>query len=160
GRAPHDPERAQGRPQARRGAAYQPALPQPVSPGARCTAAASQARARAPLLRRPPGGFRRHLRVGAPLPGVLRATSSEDGRSLSSARPAPDRSRTRSERVACKAVPLSRISYPSYLTKDVKMISEDTVVSVANGLSVAELDGEAVVLSSHTSTYFGLNEVG
>ena len=40
------------------------------------------------------------------------------------------------------------------------MISENTVVTVADGLSVADLDGEAVVLSSHTSTYFGLNEVG
>jgi hypothetical protein len=38
------------------------------------------------------------------------------------------------------------------------MLTEDSVVAVSDGLSVADLDGEAVILSS--STYFGLNEVG
>ncbi|MDX1420387.1 MAG: PqqD family protein [Rubricoccaceae bacterium] len=40
------------------------------------------------------------------------------------------------------------------------MVTEDTVVVAAEGLSVAELDGEAVILSPHTSAYFGLNDVG
>ena len=40
------------------------------------------------------------------------------------------------------------------------MITEDTVVATADGLSVADLEGEAVILSSRTSAYFGLNEVG
>lgn len=38
-------------------------------------------------------------------------------------------------------------------------VTEDTTVVAAAGLSVAELDGEAVILSPHTSDYFGLNEV-
>jgi hypothetical protein len=40
------------------------------------------------------------------------------------------------------------------------LLTEDTVIAAADGLSVADLDGEAVVLSPHNSTYFGLNAVG
>ena len=40
------------------------------------------------------------------------------------------------------------------------MITEDSVVTVKDGLSLADLDGEAVVLSPHSGSYYGLNEVG
>ena len=40
------------------------------------------------------------------------------------------------------------------------MLSKKSIVVAAEGLSVAELDGEAVVLDSNGGRYFGLNEVG
>ena len=40
------------------------------------------------------------------------------------------------------------------------MITEDSVVVAKEGLSLADLDGEAVVLAPHTGAYYGLNGVG
>ena len=40
------------------------------------------------------------------------------------------------------------------------MITEDTILHVVGDLEVADLDGEAVILSPQTGTYYGLNEVG
>lgn len=40
------------------------------------------------------------------------------------------------------------------------MITENTVIHVVEALEVAELDGEAVIMSPHTGEYYGLNEVG
>lgn len=41
-----------------------------------------------------------------------------------------------------------------------EMLSRSSVVVAVEGLSVADLDGEAVVLDSNGGRYFGLNEVG
>lgn len=40
------------------------------------------------------------------------------------------------------------------------LLTDATLVRAADGLSAADLDGEAVVLSPHTGMYYGLNEVG
>ncbi len=40
------------------------------------------------------------------------------------------------------------------------MITPHTVVSVAPGLTAADLGGEAVVLDAQSGKYYGLNEVG
>ena len=39
-------------------------------------------------------------------------------------------------------------------------LDDAAILCATDGLSVAELDGEAVVLSTLTGTYYGLNEVG
>lgn len=40
------------------------------------------------------------------------------------------------------------------------MVTEHSTVVVADGLTAADLGGEAVVLDASTGRYFGLNEVG
>jgi hypothetical protein len=40
------------------------------------------------------------------------------------------------------------------------MITEQSIVKMAEGLAVADLGGEAVILDSNTGRYYGLNEVG
>ena len=40
------------------------------------------------------------------------------------------------------------------------MFSMDTIVKVVEGISVAELEGEAVLPDINSGQYFGLNEVG
>lgn len=40
------------------------------------------------------------------------------------------------------------------------MLTDTTTVTATPDLAVVELDGEAVVLSPSTGTYYGLNEVG
>lgn len=40
------------------------------------------------------------------------------------------------------------------------MITDNAVIVAKDGLSVADLDGEAVVLAPQTGDYYGLNTVG
>jgi hypothetical protein len=39
-------------------------------------------------------------------------------------------------------------------------VKVDSVVSVAEGITVADLDGEAIILDINSGQYFGLNKVG
>lgn len=43
---------------------------------------------------------------------------------------------------------------------EMSSITLDSVVVASDGISVADLDGEAVVLDVNSGHYFGLNEVG
>lgn len=40
------------------------------------------------------------------------------------------------------------------------MLEKDTIITVAEDLTAADLDGEAIILNIKTGHYFGLNELG
>lgn len=46
------------------------------------------------------------------------------------------------------------------MTRDPNRMTEHTVISFSDDLSMAELAGEMVVLDQKKGTYYGLNEIG